>query len=49
MIIQCQLLCSKWVWLFSDSVVEMSGALNTLTVSMMKVINDIRLLGSGPR
>ncbi|KAF6259644.1 fumarate hydratase 2 [Scenedesmus sp. NREL 46B-D3] len=32
-----------------DSLVEMSGALNTLAVSLMKVGNDIRLLGSGPR
>ncbi|CAM9106360.1 unnamed protein product, partial [Discosporangium mesarthrocarpum] len=32
-----------------DSVVEVSGALNTLACSLMKVGNDIRLLGSGPR
>lgn len=32
-----------------DSVVEMSGALNTVAVSLMKIANDIRLLGSGPR
>jgi fumarate hydratase class II len=32
-----------------DSLVEMSGALNTLAVSLMKIGNDIRLLGSGPR
>ncbi|WIA42847.1 hypothetical protein OEZ86_008774 [Tetradesmus obliquus] len=32
-----------------DSLVEASGALNTLAVSLMKVGNDIRLLGSGPR
>lgn len=32
-----------------DSVVEMSGALNTVAVSLMKVANDIRFLGSGPR
>lgn len=33
----------------SDSLVEFSGSLNTLAVSMMKIANDIRLLGSGPR
>ncbi|MCU0984536.1 MAG: class II fumarate hydratase [Acetobacteraceae bacterium] len=32
-----------------DAFVELSGALNTLAVSLMKVGNDIRLLGSGPR
>eukprot|EP01025_Chloroclados_australasicus_P066380 TRINITY_DN9141_c0_g1_i1.p2 TRINITY_DN9141_c0_g1~~TRINITY_DN9141_c0_g1_i1.p2 ORF type:complete len:512 (+),score=75.58 TRINITY_DN9141_c0_g1_i1:59-1537(+) len=32
-----------------DSVVEMSGALNTLASSLMKIANDIRFLGSGPR
>jgi len=32
-----------------DAVVEASGALNTLSVSLMKIANDIRLLGSGPR
>jgi fumarate hydratase class II len=32
-----------------DSLVECSGVLNTLAVSLMKVANDIRLLGSGPR
>ena len=32
-----------------DSVVEMSGALNTVAVSLMKVANDVRFLGSGPR
>jgi hypothetical protein len=30
-------------------VVEMSGALNTVAVSLMKVANDVRFLGSGPR
>jgi fumarate hydratase class II len=29
--------------------VEVSGALNVLAVSLMKIANDIRLLGSGPR
>ncbi|MBK5263810.1 MAG: class II fumarate hydratase [Alphaproteobacteria bacterium] len=32
-----------------DTLVELSGALNTLAVSMTKIANDIRLLGSGPR
>jgi fumarate hydratase, class II len=32
-----------------DAVVEASGALNTLAASLMKIGNDIRLLGSGPR
>jgi fumarate hydratase class II len=32
-----------------DALVEASGALNTISVSLMKIANDIRLLGSGPR
>jgi fumarate hydratase class II len=32
-----------------DALVECSGALNTVAVSCMKIANDIRLLGSGPR
>lgn len=32
-----------------DNVVAASGALNTLAVSLMKIANDIRWLGSGPR
>ena len=32
-----------------DSLVHLSGALNTLAVSLMKIANDIRFLGSGPR
>jgi len=32
-----------------DTLVEVSGALNVLAVSFMKIANDIRLLGSGPR
>ena len=32
-----------------DAMVEISGALNTLAVSLFKIANDIRLLGSGPR
>lgn len=33
----------------NDSLVEFSGTLNTLATSLMKIANDIRLLGSGPR
>jgi fumarate hydratase, class II len=33
----------------SDGLVQMSGTLNTLAVSLTKIANDIRLLGSGPR
>lgn len=32
-----------------DAIVEASGALNTISCSLMKIANDIRLLGSGPR
>jgi fumarate hydratase class II len=32
-----------------DALVELSGALNTIAASLMKIANDIRLLGSGPR
>jgi fumarate hydratase, class II len=32
-----------------DALVEFSGTLNTLAVSLTKIANDIRLLGSGPR
>lgn len=32
-----------------DSLVEASGELRTLAVSLMKIANDIRWLGSGPR
>jgi fumarate hydratase class II len=32
-----------------DALVELSGALNTVAVSAMKIANDIRLLASGPR
>jgi fumarate hydratase class II len=32
-----------------DAIVETSGALNVLAVSAMKIANDIRFLGSGPR
>ncbi len=40
------------IWLSQaahDAIVEASGALNTTAVSLMKIANDIRLLGSGPR
>ena len=33
----------------NDGLVQMSGTLNTLAVSLTKIANDIRLLGSGPR
>ena len=32
-----------------DALVEVSGALNVLAASAMKIANDIRLMGSGPR
>jgi fumarate hydratase class II len=32
-----------------DAIVESSGALKTLAVSLMKIAHDIRMLGSGPR
>lgn len=32
-----------------DAMVEASGAMNTIAVSFMKIANDIRYLGSGPR
>lgn len=33
----------------NDAMVEISGALNVLAVSCMKIANDVRWLGSGPR
>lgn len=33
----------------NDAMVEFSGAMNVLAVSLMKIANDIRMLGSGPR
>jgi fumarate hydratase, class II len=33
----------------NDALVEFSGTLSTLAVSLTKIANDIRLLGSGPR
>ena len=32
-----------------DAMVEVSGACNVLACSIMKIANDIRFLGSGPR
>ena len=32
-----------------DTMIELSGALNVIAASMMKIANDIRMLGSGPR
>jgi fumarate hydratase class II len=32
-----------------DAIIEASGALNVFAASLMKIANDIRLLGSGPR
>ncbi|MGQ9366765.1 class II fumarate hydratase [Azospirillum sp. ST 5-10] len=32
-----------------DALVEAHGQLNTVAVSLMKIANDVRLLGSGPR
>ncbi|HHE46829.1 MAG TPA: class II fumarate hydratase [Bacteroidetes bacterium] len=32
-----------------DAIVEASGVLKTIAASLMKIANDIRLLGSGPR
>ena len=33
----------------NDALVQLSGSLNTLAVTLTKIANDIRLLGSGPR
>lgn len=33
----------------NDTMVELSGILSTIAVSLMKIANDIRLLASGPR
>ncbi len=32
-----------------DALVDLSGVLNVIAVSLMKIANDIRLMGSGPR
>jgi len=32
-----------------DSIINFSGALNTCAVALMKISNDVRFLGSGPR
>jgi fumarate hydratase class II len=42
--------CNKFESLAAhDAIVETSGALKTVAVSLMKIASDIRLLGSGPR
>lgn len=42
--------CNKFEALSAhDSIVETSGALKRLAVSLMKIANDIRMLASGPR
>lgn len=33
----------------NDTLVEVHGALNVLATALMKIANDIRFLGSGPR
>jgi fumarate hydratase class II len=33
----------------NDTMVELSGILNVIATSLMKIANDIRMLGSGPR
>jgi len=33
----------------NDALVQVSGALNTVACSLMKIANDLRFLGSGPR
>jgi fumarate hydratase class II len=32
-----------------DAQVELAGQLNTIAISLMKIANDVRMLGSGPR
>lgn len=32
-----------------DAMIELHGALNVIACSLMKIANDIRFLGSGPR
>ncbi len=32
-----------------DAIIELSGAYNVLAASLLKIANDIRLMGSGPR
>ena len=32
-----------------DALIEVSGILNGVAVSLVKIANDVRLLGSGPR
>ena len=33
----------------NDALVQASGAFNTVACSLMKIANDLRMLGSGPR
>jgi len=33
----------------NDALVEFSGTLNTIACALMKIANDIRFLGFGPR
>lgn len=40
---------SMCVCVFGVYTVEASGALNTIACSLMKIANDLRFLGSGPR
>ncbi len=41
---------NKFEWLAAhDAQVELSGQLRTVAASLMKIANDVRLLGSGPR
>ena len=42
-------LCLLFLCLAHDSLVELSGNLNVLATTLMKIANDIRLLSSGPR
>jgi fumarate hydratase, class II len=49
--------CSPFVWVrnkfealaANDSIVEVSGMLNTAAYSISMIANDMRMLGSGPR
>ncbi|XP_051181394.1 uncharacterized protein [Lolium perenne] len=46
---QCEALTMVCAQAAQDAFVESSGAVNTVPASLMKVANDIHLLGSGPR
>ncbi|MDR0206347.1 MAG: class II fumarate hydratase [Bacteroidales bacterium] len=46
----CQVSTNKFESMASqDAFVELSGALKRVAVSLMKIANDVKLLGSGPR